>query len=79
MAEIVSVAPPVFCSVTVWFEVVPVVTFPNGTGLGAIPTAGGVTPVPLRFIVGEVVALLVNVTVPLLNPVPAGANVTDSV
>jgi hypothetical protein len=73
---IVTLAEPGLEIVTVCVLVTPVVTFPKLMDAGVTEICD-CTPVPLRAIVaGELVALLVTVTLPLKLPLAAGANAT---
>jgi hypothetical protein len=74
--EIVNVAVPGFEIVTVFELLVPSVTFPNATGEGFSEICGAI-PVPVKgSVFGELLALLVRVTVPETAPVVVGANFT---
>ncbi len=58
---------------------VPVATFPNARLVGLREMAAGFWPVPVRpATVGELLALLVNETLPATAPATVGAKVTDA-
>ena len=77
-AEMLSVALPVFVSVTVWVELLPTLMLLNATGDGlTVIVACVAEPDPLRLMTsGDPGALLVIDTLPLLFPALVGANVT---
>jgi hypothetical protein len=77
--EIVTVALPLFVSVTVCELLVPVVTLPNAALLGVAASCGCV-PVPFKVIVvGEFGALLTIEMLPLALPAEVGANLALNV
>ncbi len=72
-------AVPVFVSVTGWVLLPPTATLPKAMLVGVAPSRA-VTPFPASdTAVGELVASLTIVTLPLATPVVVGANLTDSV
>ena len=74
--EIVNVALPPLVIVTVFGLLVPSVTVPNATGEGLSEICGA-TPAPVKGrVFGELLALLVSVTLPEAFPVTVGANFT---
>src|ERR1700722_18478402 len=75
-AVMFRVALPVFVSVTVWFELLPTLTLPNGTGDGLIViVACEVVPEPLRLMVTvDGVPFVVSCTDPLTAPDAVGVN-----
>ena len=65
--------------VTVFGLLVPSVTVPNATGEGFREICGA-TPAPVKGrVFGELLALLVSVTLPEAFPVTVGANFTERV
>jgi len=76
-AVMLRVALPVFVSVTVWLELLPIATLPKATGDGLIVIVACVTvPEPLRLIAsGEPGALLLIETLPVALVDVVGANV----
>src|SRR5712692_610939 len=77
--EIVALAVPVFFKVIVCEALFPVMTLPKAA-LDGVAESCGCTPVPLReMAAGELVALLVTLTLPVTLPVTPGANSTFSV
>jgi hypothetical protein len=72
--EIVSVAVPVFVSVSACVFVCPSTTLPK-LKVDGVTLNPACTPVPLKLIVnGEPLALLVTVTVPVAFPAAVGVN-----
>lgn len=72
---------PVFLSVTVWLELLPITTLPNATLDGlALNAAPDASPVPDRVsVVGDPEALLTKLMLPLALPPAVGANCTEKV
>src|SRR5712692_2720373 len=78
-AEIVTLAVPEFVNVTVCDPLLPTSTLPKLT-LAGLGVSCPCTPAPLReMAAGELVALLVTLTLPVTLPVTPGANSTFSV
>jgi hypothetical protein len=78
-AEMVTLAVPEFVNVTVCDPLLPTSTLPKLT-LAGLGVSCPCTPVPAReMAAGELVALLVTLTLPVTLPVTPGANSTFSV
>src|SRR5258708_3159721 len=78
-AEMVTLAVPEFVNVTVCDPLLPTSTLPKLT-LAGLGVSCPCTPVPAReMAAGELVALLVTLTLPVTLPVTPGANNTFSV